>query len=428
MSSIDKVVSVQISRQTQAITQAGFGIPLILGPNAPFTDELRPYTTLGAVGDDFADSDIEYVLASKAFAQTPRPERVLIGKSNAAVAQVVTFTPGAVTEDAVFTVTINGEEFSYTAASGEDAGDVVAALIALINGSGLRVVASGTSTLIVTSALSGLAFTYLAGENMTAVLTTPNAGIGQDILKAAELSDDWYFLLLGNVSDATVEVAGLTIEAMSKLFFYVNDDPVAMTAVQSDINAKLRDLSLFRTAGFYTKDFIAQRADAALVGRVAPLNPGSETWAFKTLATVTPERYTDGEEANLDARNLNYYKSIGGVPLTVNGKVIGGEYIDTMRFVDWLKARIQERIFRDIATLDKLPYTDGGIAIVESNLRAVLEQGIRVGGLVSYTVSVPKAASVPPNDKAQRILKDVKFTAVLAGAIHKVEIQGVVTI
>ena len=44
------------------------------------------------------------------------------------------------------------------------------------------------------------------------------------------------------------------------------------------------------------------------------------------------------------------------------------------------------------------------------------------------TVTVPKAANVPPTDKTQRILKNVRFQATLAGAIHAINITGTVTV
>jgi hypothetical protein len=44
-----------------------------------------------------------------------------------------------------------------------------------------------------------------------------------------------------------------------------------------------------------------------------------------------------------------------------------------------------------------------------------------------YTIEVPLAASISANQKASRILNDVKFTARLAGAIHVVNIVGSLT-
>jgi len=40
---------------------------------------------------------------------------------------------------------------------------------------------------------------------------------------------------------------------------------------------------------------------------------------------------------------------------------------------------------------------------------------------------VPRAASVSTNDKANRILRDLTFSARLAGAIHVAEIKGNLT-
>ena len=88
---------------------------------------------------------------------------------------------------------------------------------------------------------------------------------------------------------------------------------------------------------------------------------------------------------------------------------------------------------------DKVPYTDGGIALIESQVRAALLKGQRRGGIaptefdedgnknLGYSISVPKASGISANVKAQRVLRDVKFTARLAGAIHAVEIKGSLT-
>jgi hypothetical protein len=42
-------------------------------------------------------------------------------------------------------------------------------------------------------------------------------------------------------------------------------------------------------------------------------------------------------------------------------------------------------------------------------------------------VTVPDVVDVSVTDKEDRILRDVKFTGTLAGAIHKVIISGVVS-
>lgn len=429
--SLDQIVNVQVTRQTAAITQAGFGTPLILGPNAEFAQtEIRTYTTLAAVAEDFATSDAEYVMANKLFSQTPRPERIKIGKTSVAVAQLVTITPNVVNEFE-YSVTIDGTEYTFESDVDAVNTEIVAGLLALINAdTGAKVTASGTTTLILTADDAGVPFTYEVGTNLTAVLTNANNGIAEDIQKAIDADNDWYFLLTTATTDAVVEVAAATIEALKKQYLFINADSDVRTSAADDIVSKLQDKSYFRTSVFYTGT-IADRGEAGWVGRVAPLDPGSETWAFKTIAGQTVDKWTDAQIEFLKGKNANYYIQVAGINVTQLGKTVGGEYIDIIRFIDWVVARIQERIFRDFALEDKIPFTDGGIAVIEGRIKSVMEDGVTVGGIASsddYTVTVPKASAVPVNDKANRILTGVKFQFTAAGAIHATNIQGTVTL
>jgi hypothetical protein len=82
-----------------------------------------------------------------------------------------------------------------------------------------------------------------------------------------------------------------------------------------------------------------------------------------------------------------------------------------------------------LVNLAKIPFTDAGIAIVENEIRAVLNQGVQNGFLAANPapiVRVPLASEVSTNDKANRILPDIYFEGTLAGAVHGVTIQGVV--
>jgi Protein of unknown function (DUF3383). len=84
-----------------------------------------------------------------------------------------------------------------------------------------------------------------------------------------------------------------------------------------------------------------------------------------------------------------------------------------------------------MANSKKIPYTAAGATIIESEIRAQLNDGIRVGGLAdnpSPVVRVPDVLSVAPNLRAQRIFEGIEFEARLAGAIHFVKIRGTVTV
>lgn len=120
----------------------------------------------------------------------------------------------------------------------------------------------------------------------------------------------------------------------------------------------------------------------------------------------------------------------------IGADTLGGEWIDVIRFRDWLKNDMQYRLFNLLYTHPKIPYTDEGIALVQNQMVASLTQGQRQGGIApdefdedgklipGFTVTVPLAANLTAADRASRVLGGCKFHARLAGAIHVVNVYG----
>ena len=164
--------------------------------------------------------------------------------------------------------------------------------------------------------------------------------------------------------------------------------------------------------------------------------PGSETWAYKTLTGIEPEALTTTEMSTIEAAGMNYYVSCAGRNITLNGKTVSGEWIDVIRFRDWLKNDMQKRIYNLLVVNPKVPFTSGGIALVQNQMLASLTQGQRQGGIApdeydedgneipGFTTSVPSISTINDAEKAARNLKGCTFTARLAGAIHLIEVSG----
>lgn len=72
----NRYVNVTITRQTQAVSRAGFGMALILSTEQDA--EYREYTDISQVGSDFGTDSETYRLASAIFGQSPRPSKVAI--------------------------------------------------------------------------------------------------------------------------------------------------------------------------------------------------------------------------------------------------------------------------------------------------------------------------------------------------------------
>lgn len=84
--------------------------------------------------------------------------------------------------------------------------------------------------------------------------------------------------------------------------------------------------------------------NCAYAARFLSYDPGSEQWCFKSLSMVSAQGLSTTDIASLEARNISYYTTVGSKAMVQGGKVSGGEWIDTIRFRDWLKTEIQSKV------------------------------------------------------------------------------------
>ena len=81
---------------------------------------------------------------------------------------------------------------------------------------------------------------------------------------------------------------------------------------------------------------------------------------------------------------------------------------------------------------DKVPYDNGGIEAIALRVEDILQQAVTRtilrGGDDAPVVTVPDISETAQADRAARFLRDVKFTGFYAGAIHKVRIEGTLTV
>lgn len=441
--SVTEIVNVTITAANVNVTQQGFGVPLILGTPAWVTDRIRFYSDITGVAADFAVTRPEYKAAAVMFNQNPRPPSIAVGKLNLPPTQKYTITPTAV-NSAVYSLYVNDTLITYTADSSTSATEICdglrTALSTAVSGglvTGLS--ASGTATLILTGTAGSWDSVAVDNVAMLAIAEDhADPGVATDLGEIQVINDSWYCI----VNPWNSRLMALAImgwaETAKKLFVCATNDSLCVTSslatevaktTSADVMTRPKMLSYKYTSVWYhpsPSDFL----DAGIAGRCLPLDPGSETWALKTLAGVDPVTLTSTHKTNIFDKYGNTYYTIAGVNITNKGKVATGEYIDVVRFIDWLCARMGERIFGTLASPanPKVPYTDAGIALIAGNVAAQLQEGVAVGGLASYSVGVPKARDANPSDKAARLLKGVTFTGVLAGAVHTVAINGIVTV
>ena len=253
-------------------------------------------------------------------------------------------------------------------------------------------------------------------------------------LAAIQAEDNsWYGLAVDQAfdDDDKVDIAAW-VEANKKFAFYWTTNVDVPDATKTtDMASVLKGLAYDRAATMWhpTPTTGADYPDAAWMGEGFPFEPGSSTWAYKTLKGVTPDN-VDTKETALQDKNCNYYSTVGGVNVTQEGKVASGEWIDIIIGTDWIEARLRETVYSAFVNNRKVPYDDSGITTIEGLVRGVLSQAAAKGILQadSIVVTVPKYADVPTADKIARKLPDVNFTALYQGAIHRTTINGTISL
>ncbi len=438
--SLDSIVSVSITTAAAAISREGFGTPMIVGYHAEYADRVRTYTDLaGLVTDGFAVTDPIYLAAQAILSASVKVPQFKVGRRALAFTQTIELAPQDTTEDLVYTGTIDGLTWSYTVQAADTINLVCVGIKDAVNGlsAGPTAVESPVAPNAVKVVCTAAAADLHAYEDMNdrAVIeivdVTADPGIATDLAAIQNVDADWYGLQLDSQSEAEVKAAAAWVETLRKVQAYASQDSdILDAAVLTDIVSDLQTASYDRTFGLYHPKPMSYPG-AAWMGRVLPFDPGSLTWMFKALTGIDTYELTSTELAALEGKAGNWYRELGRVGVTGNGVMASGEFIDIIRGIDWLTARLQERIFGVLVNSDKIPFTDPGIAVVEAEVRAQLQEAIGVGLLAANpapVVTVPKAADVSTSDKTARTLPDVEFSATLAGAIHKVEITGVVSV
>ena len=441
MAKLDRIVDVQIALNTAGISKLGFSTMLIAGWDSSMLDRVATVTSV----DDmlkmgFAVGSEMYKATQAAFSQTPRPRQVKLGRLNSKEYHVT----AKVVENNVYTVTFKWYDASFNVvekvASFTNSGTDKTAII-----TGLKTAANaivGLSDVVTITAGSDLVITVKSAH--VAVTVSKNLGIdivadgtittGMTAIKAAD--NDFYGVILASHKKQDVLDMAAYVETQTMLFGTSTDESGAYAqASTDDVLSQLKNNEYYRTFCDVRKD-ASDYEESAKMARCFAIDPGGETWALKSLSSVKTDGWTETEYTTIKNKNGNTYEKVRNISVTQNGKVVAGEWIDIIRFRDWLVEEIQTNVFTLLKNNDKVPYTDAGIAMVENVVRKALEDGQDRGGIApteydennnenpGFVLTVPLASEITATQKATRDLKDIKFTARMAGAIHTVEIKG----
>lgn len=436
MATLDDIVFVQIALQTTGVVRGDFGTPMIVAPLMTFPERVRTYSSYQEAAEDDLPPKLLTAL-SDCFGQIPRPRHVKVGRRAVlnGIIEVSSLIPLA-----TYSLKVDGQTYSFTADASPTASEIVTGLAAAIT-------TDTDETISATVVGDTLQVAWLSAVGSIDLLTnlqwgtisplSATSAVSDDLTAIADEDDNWYGLVMvERVKQTQLDAAAWT-EANNRLFITATDEAgVLVPSTTTDLISVLKDTRYYRTAVLYHTNAATEYPDAAWAGRVFTIRPGGETWALKQLASITPSNLTSTQKNTIFTKGGNTFEFYQEqIALTNPGKVSAGEWIDVIRFRDWLRDTIQVNMVQMMINRDKVPYTDHGIQLCVNNLRKSLQEGQNVGGIApdeldankntvpGFVITFPRSVDIAPSIKASRVLS-LGFTARLAGAIHVVEITG----
>lgn len=447
--SLDDIVNVNVSLASTGLAKPGFGKILVAANTTTAVATLwgpelvREYSSAAqmlAVTEGFVAADAAYKRVVQAFSQTPKPKTVKVGRLTTNHTQTVELTPTNTTVGFVYSGKVQGVAWRFPVAAATVssictgiAAAITAALVAALPVSGCTAIAGATKVTITATAGLTLDLTEMTGPaymSVADVTADPGtSGTATDLTAIVAADNDWYMLIIDSSSPAIIEAAAAWTEATYKIFQAQTSDTDVLTSSTTDVGSVLSGLSYFRTSLWFNQDLNGALA-AGISGNRSTATPGSDTWALKSLSGVlASDSLTATNVSKLKLKNTNWYQSVGTDKNTFGGMVVGGEYIDVVRFLDWLRATMQVGVYNALKAYAKVPNTNEGYSIIQGAIETVLQQGEKVGGFKPGSTSsyVPDESDTSAFDAVTRTLSGVTFTGTMANAVHAVEITGSVT-
>lgn len=432
-------VTLSITQNTVGVSRLGFGTGLLISYTAAWAERTRTYGQYTDVLVDFPTTTGPEARGALAyFSQSPAPTSLIIGRGANKPTKIVQLSALTPTANITYTyqVAVKGTGFvdttvSFVSDATPTDAEYAAGMVAALNGVASKnyTAAGASSPITITGNTAGAWFSVevLDVNYQTTTETTTDPGVVADLTAITSENPTWYGLHSDFNSTVIGTALAASIEAQSKIYIaQSNDTRTVTTAIGAgDLCDAGRINAYTRTLMFYHRS-PGSMAGAALLGKCLSFDPGAETWAFKTLAGVPTFAMSGTHRANIVARNANSYESVAGVNITFNGQTGNGGYLDTRRGLDWIQDDMSKSIFAALAGNPKIPYTDPGIAVIQSLVEGTLKRGADRGIVVESTIltKVPKAANVPSADKTSRTLNSVQFSFTYQGAVQKINVVG----
>lgn len=426
---LSNLVRNNLTYDTSRTPSDGFGKPLIVSVHTLFAERFKTVSTRQELIDfGFSTSGSVIGMFDVLMGQAKRPRSVSIGRRAAAVAMVVRIDIAATT-DGTFTVEVNGVDYDF-AASSNTATQIKDGLLAAISAPGVTDATVDSDSLSLTADDAGLPFTYSVSHSsnanaITATETTASVGIYNDLQAIRAVDKSFYAILSDNRTTPMILESARWTAAERALNVAQSDDAGILDPEEdTDVASRLLALQRERTLLLY-KSNDAHYLDAAICGLQLPKVPGTTNWAWKVVAGVEADEFSETEVEALKAKRCGWVEDMGGEPTHFLGATSkSGMWVDLVRGGDKVRNDVDGAVVDAMKGAEKIGFDE--LPIVEG----VIEGAIRKnGGLVlADSIEVNLPTEISEEDVANRRLLGINWKATIRTPVNEVESDGELTI
>lgn len=439
MGDVENIVDVQVNTLTPGVERAGFGKVLILSGTANFGGpKTKTYGSLEELAADFPAGTPEYLQGRAVFAQRPRPSELGIAQLTAGARPVMRWSIGVVQSvDATnYRVSYNGTVYTFLSVTAVEA-DILAGIAAMLNAADGNSSASvvGSAVVMVLSTAGDWKDLHIlppdGSDNikeaakwlsLTMDAVEPATAWATELASIRDEDDSWYWPVHPWPSKALNLAIAAYTETIEKFAMCETPDTASITAAAggTDVMQAAETLA-YRNSALIYHSKPSEMVAAAAAGKLAALDPGSYTAKFRQLRGCTGDKLTTTHTTNVKNKHGNRFSPVLGVSILQEGYTPSGEFIDVIHGIHWFMARVRENTFRLYLDALKVPFDDAGFALVEAELRGVIEEGESFKFFSDEEdplIIMPRAVSATPEQRAARDMPPIEATIKLAGAVH----------
>jgi len=261
-----------------------------------------------------------------------------------------------------------------------------------------------------------------------------------------DVDNDWYYLMTDRDEDEYVQALAKYAEASepteAELGAGVEDHRKFYMGQTS--NKKFACLTARAAVIYADPDSLAEEPDASYTGNVAPFYPNSVTWKFKRpqdgnaptsagTKLITLPVLTEGERNQLLENHVNFLTEEYKRQYVKDGTCLNGEFIDTVLGGDWIAKRMRNLLYDILLSNATIQYSDAGFGLVATAVLQALAEATDLGIIARdaeskagiFVVTIPKYSESTEEQRRNRVMPDITWEALLAGAIHQVKTKGV---